>query len=176
MAHTAAPTQRADLLGIACSAGCALHCAAMPVLATAAPALGMGWFSGSLVHQVIAVVCCVLVVRAILPVWRQHRDRLVAFCVGFGLTLLVLAAFVLPDPCCQPTSIFGWFGLPLLGVEHLQLGLGNSITEGLLIAQPYMTPIGGVLLIAAHVMNLDLGRRQNGGHCAVGGCLGSSGC
>jgi hypothetical protein len=148
----------------------------MPVVASAAPTLGIGWLSGSLVHQIIAVMCGILVVRAILPVWRQHRDRLVAGCVGLGLSLLVLAAFVLPDPCCQPTSIFGWFGLPVLAVDHLEQWFGKSMTQGLLLAQPYMTPIGGVLLIAAHVTNLDLVRRHTRGQCAVGGCLHSSGC
>lgn len=175
MARSAAPTQRADLLGIACSVGCAVHCAAMPIVATAAPTIGRGWLSGSLVHQLIALACCVLVVRAILPVWRQHRDLLVALCVSFGMTLLVLAAFVLPDPCCEPTSIFGWFGVPLFAVEQLQQWFGKSIADCLLSAQPYLTPIGGVLLIAAHVTNLDLVRCRSRSRCAVGGCLHSSG-
>ena len=49
--------QRSDLLGIACSTGCALHCAAMPVVASVAPSLGWGWLSGSLVHQLFAMLC-----------------------------------------------------------------------------------------------------------------------
>jgi hypothetical protein len=164
--------QRADLLGIACSAGCAAHCAAMPLIASAAPALGLSWLAGSLVHQIVAAMCCFFVVKAILPRWRLHRDALVAVCVGLGLSLLMLAAFILPDPCCEPSLIFGWIGFPLLTVGQLNLLLGNVIAQQVLLIQPYLTPIGGVLLIAAHVMNLDLVRRGASHQtCATKGCL-----
>jgi hypothetical protein len=153
--------RRADLLGIACSAGCAVHCAAMPIIASAAPAIGLGWLAGSLFHQVVAALCCFFVIRAIVPRWRTHRDKIVAFSAGFGLGLLVLAAFILPDPCCEPSSIFGWIGFPLLTVGQLELVIGPALAQQVLLVQPYLTPIGGVLLVAAHVMNLDLARRAD---------------
>jgi hypothetical protein len=160
------------MFGIACSAGCAVHCAAMPVIASAAPALGLGPLAGSLVHQIVAAMCCFFVAKAIVPRWRLHRDALVAVCVGLGLSLLMLAAFILPDPCCQPSSIFGSIGFPLLSVAQLELSLGQALAQQVLLAQPYMTPIGGVLLIAAHVMNLDLVRRRASHQaCATKGCL-----
>ncbi len=172
----ARPNQSADLLGIACSAGCAVHCAAMPVVATAAPSLGFAWLAGSLVHQVAAIMCGVFVYKAIVPAWRRHRDRVVIGCVAGGLVLLMLAAFVLPDPCCEPTSVFGWFGLPLLTVTQLQWLLGSGSANVLLMVQPYLTPIGGILLIVAHVMNLDLVRRESRGMCKSTGCLQTSSC
>ncbi len=176
MPRSATTDRRADLLGIACSAGCAVHCATLPAIATVAPAMGLSWLAGSLVHQIAAVVCCLLVAKAILPAWRRHRDQFVAVCVSSGLVLLLLAAFVLPDPCCEPTSVFGWFGVPLLSVSQIESWLGGGITDSLLFAQPYLTPIGGVLLIAAHVMNLDLVRRQERRSCGVPCCLPSTGC
>lgn len=176
MTRPANCTQRADLLGIACSAGCAVHCAAMPLVATAAPTLGLGWLSGSLVHQIVALVCLFFVFKAILPGWRQHQDRLVAACVCLGLSLLLLAAFVLPDPCCEPTSVFGWFGLPVLSVGDLQRFCGDLTSQGLPWVQPYLTPVGGVLLIAAHLTNFDLVRRQANCHRLVGHCLPSRAC
>ncbi|MGI9473807.1 MAG: MerC domain-containing protein, partial [Rubripirellula sp.] len=85
------PRRRSDVAGIACSAGCAAHCAAVPVLASIAPTMGFGWLAGSVVHQLVAVICCVLVARAILPAWRQHRDHLVAVFASLGLSLILLA-------------------------------------------------------------------------------------
>lgn len=160
--------RQADLLGIACSAGCAVHCAAMPLIASAAPAIGLSWLAGSLFHQIVAGLCCYFVIKAIVPRWRSHRNRAVALCAGFGLSLLVLAAFVLPDPCCEPTSILGWIGLPLLTVAQLESMIGATLAQQLLLIQPYLTPIGGVLLVAAHVMNLDLARvRDHQPACAA---------
>lgn len=163
---------RTDVAGIACSVGCAIHCAAVPVLASMAPTIGTGWMAGSIVHQLVALICCVLVVRAILPAWRQHRDNLVAVAAGLGLTLLMLAAFVLPDPCCEPTKVMGWLGVPILGVNDLNVLFGSSIAAKVLSLQPYITPAGGLLLIVAHLINFDLGRRLERARVAV--CLPSS--
>ena len=178
MSHSAIPNdQRSDVLGIVCSAGCAAHCAAMPVVASAAPMVGMGWLAGSLVHQIVAALCCFFVVKAIIPGWRRHQDRMIAFCVGLGLSLLLLSAFIFPDPCCEPTSILGgWIGIPVLSVGQLELWIGQVSTRYVLLIQPYMTPIGGVLLIAAHLMNLDWMRRYSRPACEARGCLQSSGC
>ena len=161
-----------DVAGIACSAGCAAHCAVIPVLASLAPTIGLGWLAGSLVHQLVALICCFLVARAILPAWRHHRDRLVAVFAVTGLSLILVAAFVLPDPCCEPASLIGWFGLPLLSVGQLNAMLGESLSQGILSMQPYITPMGGLLLIVAHLVNLDLGRRS--AHAEIPICLSST--
>lgn len=163
---------RTDVAGIACSVGCAIHCAAVPVLASMAPTLGTGWMAGSIVHQFVALICCVLVVRAILPAWRQHRDNLVAVFAGLGLMLVLLAAFVLPDPCCEPTKVMGWLGVPILSVSDLNVLFGSSIAETVLWVQPYITPAGGLFLVIAHLINFDLGRRHERAQVSV--CLTSS--
>ncbi len=153
---------RADLLGIACSAGCAVHCASLPVVVAIAPTIGLEWLGGSLVHQLVAILCCLIVVKAIIPGWRQHRDCWVLSCAAVGIGLLMVSAFLLPDPCCEPTSICGWFGLPLLSVTQLHHWLGSGLSQPILLLQPYLTPLGGAVLIVAHVMNLDLSRRDVG--------------
>ncbi len=137
----------------------------MPVVVALAPAVGLSWLAGSLVHQAVAILCCLMVAKAILPAWRRHRDRWVLACAAAGVGLLIAAAFVLPDPCCEPTSVFGWFGLPILGVADLQRWLGDDLARRVLWVQPYLTPMGGAMLIVAHLMNLDLVRRAQHHRC-----------
>ncbi|MCC6509502.1 MAG: MerC domain-containing protein [Pirellulaceae bacterium] len=100
---TETPGQRlgTDWLGVICSLGCAIHCAAMPILLTALPSLtAVQWLADPLFHQVVAVVCAVIVTLAILPGWRKHRSRAVAGLASTGIGFLFVAAFILPDQCC----------------------------------------------------------------------------
>ncbi len=93
---------RADVLGVACSLACAVHCAATPVLLSVLPGLAsLRWLADPLFHQAVAVVCAVLVARAMLPGWRVHRKRSVAVLAISGVSALFAAAFVLPSPCCE---------------------------------------------------------------------------
>ncbi len=65
-----------DWLGVACSVGCAIHCAAMPVLLSILPSLtAVRWMADPLFHQVVAVLCAAIVALAILPAWRKHRSQ-----------------------------------------------------------------------------------------------------
>jgi hypothetical protein len=101
---TETPGQRlgTDWLGVICSLGCAIHCAAMPILLTALPSLtAVQWLADPLFHQVVAVLCAVIVTLAILPGWRKHRSRAVAGLAATGIGFLFVAAFILPDQCCS---------------------------------------------------------------------------
>lgn len=158
--------QRIDHCGIALSVGCAVHCATTPALMAVVPVLGVGgWLASPLVHQIAAVLCCVLVAKSILPAWRWHRDSAVGACVLGGIALLLIAAFVIPDPCCQSPVALGWFGRSLMTIESTRQWLGVAVSHHLLRVQPFLTPIGGMLLIAAHVSNLDLVRRHHRHRC-----------
>ncbi len=247
---------RLDWLGVLCSFGCAVHCAAMPlVLATLPTLTSLKWLADPLFHQVVAVVCGILVARAILPGYRTHRDRRVLAAAGIGLSLLFIAAFILPDACCSNlhvydsplsdsdkftenrfTEKFGrladsksdaelpkfvlissngvtsgrfgsideqceicesqtsqvghpsrtelsrqeraggssasanrlvaceldacshstTYGRPLLSAVELASHVGTSGAETLIKTQPYLSPLGGLFLIAAHVLNIRL--------------------
>jgi hypothetical protein len=218
---------RMDWLGVFCSFGCALHCAAMPILLSSLPTLTtIQWLADPLFHQVVAVVCSVLVLKAIVPGFRLHRDQMVATLAGGGVVLLLIAAFLLPDSCCrhswsQSNAIMpslqaaaigadsapdsgastvripaGQFvlvsktasvdvphsyganalaglsttelsttagqevtptlGRPLFSAASLERALGSDIAEQLIHGQPFLSPLGGILLIAAHVINIRL--------------------
>lgn len=93
---------RADWFAIACSVGCAIHCAATPILLAFLPTLtSVRWLADPLFHQSIAVVCGILVVLAIWPGYRDHGSRPMVAAALIGLGLLFVAAFVLPDRCCS---------------------------------------------------------------------------
>ncbi len=238
---------QADVFGVVCSVGCAIHCAATPILLSALPSISsVQWLADPLFHQVVAVVCAVLVVRAILPGWRLHRSRSVAMFAISGVSLLFAAAFILPDKCCDqhhvPTAnlrqssnlelafsdtlgssnAVPWMAVhlvshpsvkadareiltdrlpdsdhahgarncdfsqtlpsescedraespyypttrvvkhastwshPLLSEGNLHATLGPVVAEKLLTAQPFLSPFGGVLLIVAHLLNIQL--------------------
>ena len=104
-AETITDQGRLDWLGVLCSFGCAVHCAAMPVLVAILPSLtSLRWLADPLFHQVVAIFCGVLVARAIVPGYRKHRDSRVVTLAGIGLGLLFTAAFILPGTCCSDTS------------------------------------------------------------------------
>lgn len=206
---------RADVWGVFCSVGCAIHCAATPVLISTLPSFSsLAWLADPLFHQFVAVICGVLVARAIIPAWKKHRSDRVAILAISGLSLLFLAAFVLPDDCCNHVSGFAVTGVPaaenelaeptdspfrlvsvasssptagatsaistpipcdsnlnseawggtLLSDHSLFEAVGYIPGQAILKAQPYLSPLGGVLLILAHVLNIRL-RCCNAGGC-----------
>lgn len=224
---------RLDWLGVICSVGCAIHCAAMPIVFATLPSItSVKWLADPLFHQVVAVLCGVLVTRAILPGYREHRDRRVVAFSGLGMSLLFVAAFILPDTCCSdlesrtPVQVAqaettldapqiklistklslvskinhqhphaagdsavgsestlklaanehaacdhshcehtATLSSPLLSAVELESHLGASAAQKLLRVQPYLSPIGGLFLIIAHVMNLRLRTGKRAGCC-----------
>jgi len=209
----AAAHSRLDWFGILCSFGCALHCAAMPALLAILPSLtSLRWLADPLFHQIVAVLCGVLVAQAIVPCYRKHRDSRVVTLAGVGIGLLFIAAFILPDTCCSDTgqlhtgqlhtgseltqrrhkivlvsstslvssnaSLGSFkdeqladrgitcesgncthvvtFSRPLLTAVELEGQLGKTVAQRLIQAQPYLSPIGGLFLIFAHIMNIRL--------------------
>ncbi len=212
-AVTAKPASagRLDWFGVLCSFGCAVHCAAMPVMVATLPSLtSLRWLADPLFHQVVAVLCAVLVARAIVPGYRKHRDSRVVTLAGIGIGLLFTAAFILPDTCClealqsealqassqvaRPSQKMvlvsvvsrsgeltkigftsdeqsagnaitcvdsdcahgATFSRPLLTAFELEGQLGVTSARTLIQAQPYLSPIGGLFLIVAHIMNIRL--------------------
>ena len=199
---------RLDWFGVLCSFGCAVHCAAMPVLVSTLPSLtSLRWLADPLFHQAVAVLCAVLVARAIVPSYRKHRDSRVLTMAGLGLGLLFVAAFILPDSCCsiasrlptgsehaagghkivlvsstsssvpaklgsfssEPSVVLSdancesgncqhvaTLSRPLLTAWELEGQLGPTAAQTLVQAQPFLSPIGGLFLIVAHILNIRL--------------------
>ncbi len=191
-----------DRLGITASALCAVHCAATPFLLIFLPTLQFTeWMASPLFHQIAAFVCVLLVAISIIPAYMRHRDLRVLSLSATGLTLILAAAFLLPDYCCggahradSHASVVANTSLTVVSTKacthencthsHADVAEssptdsnGSLAGEGLLMAggsgefwaivQPWMTPVGGFLLILAHAFNI----RRSWGSCSSGcGC------
>jgi len=157
-----------DRLGIIASVTCAIHCAATPILLAFLPALKLTeWMASPRFHQIAAVVCVGMVSIAIWPAFRRFRDYRVLALSTAGLGLLIAAAFFLPDECCTPAVAGSLSTDPHAGHNHPTTS-GRSHDhaaatastasmfnpELLATLQPWMTPIGGLMLVVAHCLNL----------------------
>ena len=182
-----------DGLGIIASVTCAIHCAATPILLAFLPALKFTeWMASPIFHQAAAVVCASIVSLAIWPAFMRFRDYRVLTLSTAGLGLLIAAAFFLPDECCShslasvsstdtSTDLHAGHNHPT-DVAHNHDSLNHDLDEStpsssslnlLNSAQPWMTPLGGLLLVLAHGLNL---RRRicSGNNCECGSGRASS--
>ena len=166
-----------DSLGIFASATCAVHCAATPIFLAFLPALKLTeWMASPRFHQIAAVVCVGMVSLAIWPAFRRFRDYRVLSLSTAGLGLLIAAAFILPDECCSHTIASASSMNPHVGHshsrddapshashDHASHDPDNALTTSaastasgdlFAVLQPWMTPLGGLLLVFAHSLNL----------------------
>ncbi len=181
-----------DTLGIIASVACAVHCAATPLLLLFLPALKFTeWMASPQFHQVAALICVGIVSISIWPTFRRFRDYRVLSLSTAGLSLLLGAAFLLPDECCSHThaeltqSSSGFSKLVSVSEstnsdhdhadhdhaahdhsshDHASHDHSSHASETTIAGvtnspwfakiQPWMTPLGGLLLVIAHTLNL----------------------
>ena len=153
----------ADSAGMIASIGCAIHCAAMPLLLVYLPYLGLDWLAGEGFHRWMAVVCFVLAAAAFGPGWRKHRSLVPAMWGAAGLLLLTTTAFGMEARCCatcptegvdlSATSSCGHATCSLCrsGREHSAVAPESGDSFALLAT--LMTPLGGLLLVGGHLSN-----------------------
>jgi hypothetical protein len=187
-----------DTLGIIASVTCAIHCAATPILLAFLPALKLTeWMASPQFHQVAAVVCVSLVSISIWPAFRRFKDYRVLSLSTTGLGLLIVAAFLLPDTCCSQShgvvdthdhsghshlASDGHTGHEHAGHTHAasvhtatehasnqEIAMASVGGEWLAYAHPWMTPLGGLLLVVAHSLNLRRRFSACGKHCRCHG-------
>ena len=171
-----------DTLGIFASVACAIHCAATPILLAFLPALKFTeWMASPQFHQAAAIVCVGLVSISIWPAFRLFRDFRVLGLSTAGLGLVITAAFLLPDQCCShavshgdhshttgssPVNERSHAGHDHAGHSHAsETTLASTFPMDLLVSlQPWMTPLGGLMLVFAPGLNL----RRRFGSCERG--------
>ena len=184
-----------DRVGIFASAACAVHCAATPILVATLPTLKLTeWMADPRFHQIAAVICCGLVAIAIIPAALRFRDLRLLSLASAGLGLILSAAFAMPESCCSTTAStlhahqhehsdshagHDHSHVDHSHEDHVSADTGTQTAQsptllmaGLGVAHPWMTPIGGLLLIAAHGFNMK--RRWKAScekaHCCGGAC------
>lgn len=167
----------ADWAGMIASIGCAIHCAAMPMVLAYLPALGLGWLAGEEFHRWMAVLCIALAASAFVPGWRKHRSFMPAMWGAAGLLLLTTAAFALEGGCCAACTPEGveLKGTPQCNEAECSLCQAdqNITTAALesgnsLAITPFVTPLGGLLLVVGHVSNHRKSCRCQENACCLG--------
>lgn len=156
----------ADLTGLIASIGCAVHCAAMPLVIGYLPMLGLDWVATQGFHQAMAVICAVIAIAAFLPGWRKHKKLLPATLGLLGIAVITSHAFG-AENCCGPTSACAEEACQLCADSDLSsevsfastLPLASTLSPDASATTlssriaPWVTPIGGFFLICGHLMN-----------------------
>lgn len=122
-----------DRLGIGVSVACWIHCALLPALVLASPALSGLLLDDGDFHIWLLVLILPTAVIAFLFSWLRHRNTTTLIIGGCGLTLIVIASVQA-----------GWF-------EH------SLLSESM---EKIQTSLGGLLLAMGHFRNLQLGRSK----------------
>jgi hypothetical protein len=174
------PTRQAwaDRFGMLASIGCAIHCAAMPLLLAYLPSLGLAWLADEGFHRWMAALCFALASAAFVPGWRKHRSLVPAVWGAAGLLLLTVAAFGFAGDCCSAcsnnqtetatASACSDTNCPLCKAETpppvaTSSALSSAALGGSLL--PLVTPFGGLLLVVGHVVNHRKTCLCHGSHC-----------
>ncbi|OHD03925.1 MAG: hypothetical protein A2885_20840 [Sphingopyxis sp. RIFCSPHIGHO2_01_FULL_65_24] len=132
MSFSAARPRLADLIGLALSSTCLIHCLALPMLLLLAPALGHWIALPEWTHAAILTLALPAAFAAMRAGWRRHGRIAppLAAAAGLGLLALGLAAHE------------GWMGFA-----------DPAVTDRLL------TSIGALALAGAHLANWRLSHR-----------------
>ena len=171
-----------DWLGVVASVGCAIHCAAMPFVFAYLPALGLSFLADEAFHKWMALVCFLIAIVAFVPGIRKHKNWTPLSVAVVGLTLITYAAFGLAGECCASCSSKESAELVVTAEadcahctecescksSSCKSSATASVTaiaqqttpkkSGLLsILAPWITPVGGVMLVGAHLLNRRYG-------------------
>lgn len=83
-----------DVLGIGASSLCVIHCLLMP-LVLALPMCGIQFLHDGAVHPFLAGFVVMFGLTSILPGYRKHRECATLMAMALGLSLVLLATFVI---------------------------------------------------------------------------------
>lgn len=188
-----AATGWSDWVGMAASIGCAIHCAAMPFVIAYLPALGLSFLADEAFHKWMALACFVIAVTAFIPGFRKHGRLTPVVVGCIGLVMITFAAFGFAGECCPScasetagsvTPVAASTGEAVCtdtACPHCASGdaaavanvsgasaesvaaVANAESSWLAPIAPWLTPLGGLVLVSAHLLNHRYG-------CACGCC------
>ena len=119
-----------DMLGIAASSICLIHCLAMPFVIGLLPVLGWQFLAGKLAHQILAAFVFTFALFAIVPGYLKHHKKpvLISMLIGLGLVAMVtfVCGTILPESWELPMITLGnimlvithWHNHHLASCEH----------------------------------------------------------
>lgn len=170
-----------DWVGIVASVGCAIHCAVMPFVFAYLPAWGLSFLADEAFHKWMALICFLIAIAAFIPGLRRHRNWLPVSVGATGLALITFAAFGLGGECCPGCDAVatranlesGKTGPE--GCQTCDACASDNCKESdnppavsadravdsqqgvLAVIAPWITPVGGMILVGAHLLNRKYG-------------------
>ena len=168
-----------DWAGMVASIGCAIHCAAMPFVIAYLPALGLSFLADEAFHKWMAIGCFAIALMAFVPGLRKH-GRWSPVAIGcVGLAMITVAAFGFSGECCAACNLQDQQQATADGVCDddccpdcaSKNGVTPSTSDNQAAVRakdsgnpssfawfvPWLTPIGGMVLVSAHLMNHRFG-------------------
>lgn len=127
----------------------------MPLLIAAAPAVGGSWLGGEAAHLVLLPLCAGAAAWSMRYGVRRHGRRAVPVLAAAGVSLLgaAIAAPHLPEARSGGGDGVACAAACCAAAPEPSPGAGPAAVL-LSRAMPLLTPIGGGLLILAHLVNL----------------------
>lgn len=163
-----------DSIGIIASVGCAIHCAAMPFVIAYLPAMGLSFLADEAFHKWMALICFLIAIAAFVPGIRKHGNWIPISVASVGLIFITVAAFGLAGECCASCSpATPAAGEACVDCEQCESSV-TAVTEPTITERiggpkagndllatlaPWITPLGGVLLVSSHLMNRSCGNQ-----------------
>lgn len=102
---------RTDAFGITASTLCAIHCVATPIAVAMLPSVAGEVWESPLVHQICAFAVAAFCLLAANQGYKKHRDWRLLIPFAVGLTLVLVATFILPGIVSEayemPTLVSG---------------------------------------------------------------------
>jgi hypothetical protein len=87
-----------DAIGFSASTLCAIHCAAMPLLLTALPLLGLRFLAHPVIEATMVVLSLFIGMTSLLQGYRRHHRKLIALLLlTVGFVLIFAGHFALPE-------------------------------------------------------------------------------
>ncbi|QDV12635.1 MerC mercury resistance protein [Rosistilla oblonga] len=170
---TTATSAWKDWIGIVASVACAIHCAAMPFVIAFLPALGLSFLADEAFHKWMALACFVIALAAFVPGWRKHRRLTPAVIAFMGITVITSAAFGMTGDCCASCETATAAATACTdaccshcatdATQQANLVAANTTNANILNVPtwliPWVTPLGGCLLVCGHLLNRRYGCR-----------------
>ena len=162
-----------DWVGIIASIGCAIHCAAMPFVIAYLPAWGLSFLADEAFHKWMALICFLIAIAAFVPGLRKHGNWFPVSVGAIGLVFITFAAFGLAGECCSSCAETSTTPTQSASAETgcIECDECQSCSEVgstacksqdedeslLSTLAPWITPFGGLMLVAAHLLNRRYG-------------------
>jgi MerC mercury resistance protein len=102
------PIRVLDRLGMSASLACAVHCAVLPLLLAALPAIGLAWLDSAWVDWTTVALAAVIALRAHRGGFRLHRSCLPSAVAVAGLLAIITTICLLKGSASHPLHSGFW--------------------------------------------------------------------